>query len=47
MQFKTFVNEVLNLPCQIVRQSRRGIHRVLQWNPQLPALDCLATALNC
>ena len=36
MEFKTFVNEVLKVPCQIVRQGRRVIHRVLHWNPQLP-----------
>ena len=36
MEFKTFVNEVLKVPCQIVRQGRRVIHRVLHWNPHLP-----------
>ncbi len=36
MEFQTFVNEVLNVPCQIVRQGRRVIHRTLHWNPQLP-----------
>ncbi|MFM9964208.1 MAG: SUMF1/EgtB/PvdO family nonheme iron enzyme [Planctomycetaceae bacterium] len=47
MEFKTFVNEVLKVPCQIVRQGRRVIHRVLHWNRQLPTLFRLATALNC
>jgi len=47
MEFKTFVNEVLKIPCQIVRQSRRVIHRVLHWNPQLPTFFRLVTALNC
>ena len=41
------VNEVLKVPCQIVRQSRRVIHRVLHWNPQLPTFFRLATVLNC
>ncbi len=36
MEFKTFVNEVLKVPCQIIRQGRRVIHRVRHWNPQLP-----------
>ena len=47
MEFKTFVNEVLKVPCQIVRQGRRVIHRVLHWNPQLPILFRLAAVLNC
>ena len=47
MEFKTFVNEVLKVPCQIVRQGRRVIPRVLHWNPQLPTFFRLAVALNC
>ena len=47
MEFKTFVNEVLKVPCQIVRQGRRVIHRVLHWNPQLATFFRLATSLNC
>ena len=47
MEFKTFVNEVLKVTCQIVRQGRRVIHRVLHWNPQLPTFFRLSTALNC
>ena len=47
MEFKTFVNEVLKVPCQIIRPGRRVIHRVLHWNPQLPALFRLCAALNC
>lgn len=47
MEFKTFVNEVLKVPCQVVRQGRRVIHRVLHWNPQLPTLFRLAGVLNC
>jgi len=47
MEFKTFVNEVLKIPCQIVRQGRRVLHRVLHWNPQLPTLFRLAASLKC
>jgi hypothetical protein len=47
MEFKTFVNAFIRIPCQIVRQARRRIVRVLNWNPYLPALFRLATVLNC
>ena len=46
-ELKTFVNEVLKVPGQIVRQGRRVIHRVRHWNPQLPTLFGLAAVWNC
>jgi hypothetical protein len=33
MEFKTFVNAFMRLPCQIVRTGRRLIYRLLNWNP--------------
>jgi hypothetical protein len=33
MEFKTFVNAFLRLPCQIVSAGRRVIYRLLSWNP--------------
>jgi hypothetical protein len=33
MEFKTFINAFMRLPCQIVRSSRRIIYRLLSWNP--------------
>lgn len=33
MEFKSFVNALIRLPCQIVRQGRRIIYRLLAWNP--------------
>lgn len=33
MEFKTFLNAFLRMPCQIVRTGRRVIYRVLSWNP--------------
>jgi hypothetical protein len=33
MEFKTFVNAFLRVPCQIVRTGRRLTYRVLSWNP--------------
>jgi len=33
MEFKTFVNAFMLLPCQIVRTGRRLIYRLLNWSP--------------
>ena len=33
MEFKTFVNAFMLLPCQIVRTGRRLVYRLLNWNP--------------
>jgi hypothetical protein len=33
MQFRAFVQEVMLLPCQVVRAGRRLVYRLLQWNP--------------
>jgi Transposase DDE domain group 1 len=33
MEFKTFINAFVRLPCQIVRTGRRLIYRLLSWNP--------------
>jgi hypothetical protein len=33
MEFKTFVNAFMLLPCQIVRAGRRLIYRLLNWSP--------------
>jgi hypothetical protein len=33
MEFKTFLNAVIRLPCQIVRTGRRILYRLLSWNP--------------
>ena len=46
MEFKTFVNAVMRLPCQIVRTSRRIVYRLLSWNPWQPVLLRAAEALR-
>ncbi len=33
MEFKTFVNAFMRLPCQILRAGRRLIYRLASWNP--------------
>lgn len=33
MEFKTFLNAFLSLPCQIIRTAGRLVYRLLSWNP--------------
>jgi hypothetical protein len=33
MEFRAFVQEVMLLPCQVVRAGRRLVYRLLQWSP--------------
>ena len=33
MEFKTFLNAFMRMPCQIVKTGRRIIYRLLSWNP--------------
>ncbi len=51
MEFKRFVNAFVLVPCQIVRQSRRVVYRLLAWNPWqdvfLRLLDALRHPLRC
>jgi hypothetical protein len=44
LEFKTFLHEVMLLPCQIVRAGGRLLYRVLQWNPWV-ALLCAVSEL--
>ena len=32
MEFKQFIEHFVQVPCQIIRQGRRTIHRILNWN---------------
>ena len=45
MEFRTFLNAVINVPAQIVRSGRRLVFRFLAWRPQLPVLFRLLDAL--
>ena len=38
MEFKRFLQEVVLLPCQVVRAGRRLVYRLLQWNPWVDLL---------
>jgi len=33
MEFKTFLNALIRVPCQIIRTGRRIVYRLLSWNP--------------
>jgi len=46
MEFATFVNGLMRLPCQIVRSGRRIIYRLLSWNPWVTSLLRLAEAMR-
>ena len=45
MEFRTFVNAIINVPAQVVRTARQLVMRVLAWRPQLPVLFRLFDAL--
>jgi hypothetical protein len=47
MEFRTFVNAFIKLPCQIVRTGRRLVYRLLSYNPHLPVFFRLTDALRC
>jgi len=51
MEFKRFVHAFMQVPCQIVRQSRRVVYRLLAWNPWqgvfLRAADALCHPRRC
>jgi Transposase DDE domain group 1 len=44
MEFKKFLQEVVLLPCQVLRAGRRLVYRLLQWNPWV-AVRCRAVAV--
>lgn len=47
MEFKTFLNAFVKIPCQIVRVGRRLIYRVLNYNPRLPVFFRMCEELRC
>jgi hypothetical protein len=47
MEFKTFLNAFIKIPCQIVRAGRRLIYRVLNYNPRMPVFFRLCRVLRC
>ena len=47
LEFKTFVQAFVRLPCQIVRTGRRIIYRLLSWNRYQPIFFRLLDTLRC
>jgi hypothetical protein len=47
IEFKTFIIALVAIPCQIVRQARGIIYRVLAYNPYQPIFFRLLEALRC
>ncbi len=47
LEFKTFVNTFVRIPCQLVRTGRRLVYRLLAWNPHLPIFFRVVEQLRC
>lgn len=47
VEFKTFVNAFVRLPCQIIRTGRKLVYRLLGWNPYQPIFFRLLDVLLC
>jgi Transposase DDE domain group 1 len=47
VEFKTFVNAFVRLPCQLVRTGRKLVFRLLAWNPYQSIFFRLLDVLRC
>jgi hypothetical protein len=47
LEFKTFVQTFVRLPCQLVRTAGRLLYRLLSWNPHQAIFFRLVDALRC
>ena len=47
LEFKTFVNAFVRLPCQVIRTGRKLVYRLLGWNPHVRIFFRLVGALRC
>jgi Transposase DDE domain group 1 len=47
LEFKTFVQAFVRLPCQVVRTGRRLVYRLLSWNPYQRIFFRLVHVLRC
>ena len=47
LEFKTFLNTFMLLPCQIIKTGRKLVYRLLAWNPHLSVFFRLIRVLRC
>jgi hypothetical protein len=47
LEFRTFVQAFVRLPCQVVRTGRKLVYRLLAWNPYQPVFFRLLDVLRC
>jgi hypothetical protein len=47
LEFKTFVQAFVRLPCQVLRTGRKLVYRLLSWNPHQPVFFRLLDVLRC
>ena len=47
LEFKTFLNAFMLLPCQIIKTGHKLVYRLLGWNPHLPIFFRLLGQLRC
>ncbi len=47
LEFRSFVQAFVQLPCQVIKASRRVVYRLLGWNPHLPIFFRLLDVLRC
>jgi hypothetical protein len=47
LEFKTFLNAFVLLPCQIIKTGGKLVYRLLSWNPHLPIFFRLIEKLHC
>jgi len=46
MEFRTFLDVFIHVPCQIINHARRRVHRLLNWTDYTPAFFRLCAKLN-
>ncbi len=47
LEFKTFVQAFVRLPCQIIRTAKKLVYRLLSWNPYQTIFFRLVSVLRC